>query len=202
MPIFLSDLSVSDPADTEPVSNGANRIRQLTDAAKTTMDVEHTQTGEHQFPVAQPGTPIDGQIWFDLVNKIIRRYDGTDHTQLNTVGVTTSYDATLRAMTNTFVPIGVLSVDTFVNSRVLLLANYVASGTSVGDIQAKFLNGGTDVSSRFSYVNINATLDALTMVYFDIDTPVAGMQSYTLQAKYVTASGLFTGNVFLAALVF
>lgn len=189
MPTYLNDLSVADPADTEAVSQGAARIRTLTDAAKNTIDVEHTQTGEHQFPVTQPGTPVNGQIWFDLVNKVIRRYDGTNHTQANTIKYDLVYVDTLTALTGSYQTIATLSLTTFVNSRVFLIGNFLCgTGADVGRVEVKFVRDLADVSGR-TVTNDIGILTPITGTAFDVDEPTAGTYSYKVQARMTTIVG-------------
>src|SRR5574342_25205 len=197
MPIYLNDLSITDPADTEVVSQGASRIRTLTEAAKTTMDVEHTQTGEHQFQTTQPGSPINGQIWFDLVNKILRRYDGTDHAQLNAVAFGFNSAVSTVVLTGSYVTQITVSVTTFVNSRVLLIGQFIGATSST--LEAKFVRGVTDVSVRTSAYSFSGLTLAVPICYIDIDEPTAGMYTYGLQAR---GSGSFFINPFIAAVIF
>lgn len=196
---FLSDLLITDPPDVEDVSNGAERIRTLTEAAKTTMDVEHAQTGEHQFPIAQPGTPVSGQIWFDLVNMILRRYDGSNHRQLNAIGTASGSGSASNLLTASYATVVSAAVTTFAGSRVLLFAQFGAA--TINQVTGKFIRDISDVSARtFTFAN-NALTLGVPSLYVDIDTPSAGSYTYSFQAKANTASGGIVTSPYLLALV-
>lgn len=181
MLLTWDDLLDTNPDDTELVSNGAHRMREIIQAGKTSTDLEHYQTGEHQFPTTEPGAPKDGQIWFDLVNTVLRRYNGTDQTQLNAVELKSASGAASTAMTTSYATIASTSVTTFAGSRVLLFSEFGAATAT--DIDCKFIRGVTNVSSRTASWASNTLQIATTLIHIDIDAPTAGTYTYALQAK-------------------
>lgn len=206
----LADISENDPQDTEAVSQGALRIRALTEAAKTTMDVEHAQTGEHQFPVAQPGTPVTNQIWFDLVNTIIRRYDGTDHRILNAVGMsgTANTSPTTLVQTPSFTTIMSLPLSVPVGSRALILAManpQLVSGTFPSFVSLRIRRSGVTLSpSAIECIrgDEGAISGAKSMFLFAVDGPFSGSRTYTLEGANTNGVSIQVTDCQMFGLVF
>lgn len=183
-----ADLNAANPADTEVVSQGASRIRDTVAAGKETWAVEHLETGEHNFPVAQPGAPTSGQIWFDLANKVIRRYDGADHAMVNAVGAYyTAPDAapgSSISLTGTFQTIrSVSGVVVPVNGRVIVVASLSVIWAESGQVNYQFVRDSTALEVERTTSQDTTTGEDEKLVCFVLDTPAAGTYAYHIQAR-------------------
>ena len=200
------DVSVSDPADSELVSQGASRIRAHADAARTTWDLEHQKTGEHKFPIAAPGSPTAQQIWFNLTRGWIERHDGSVFNQLNAVGIYTSTQTSFgNLLTTTNSIIGSITVNTLTSSTVVLIAqqNLTQIHGGISRLNMAFSRGASPFLTRVGLKGYDISSENVPDDAFLIDidtTPGIGAITYNLQANQ-TAIQLVHNYGYLTALV-
>lgn len=132
----LSTIDSNQPADIEIVKLGAQRIRALADATKTSMNVEHALSGIHKFLVGptsgRPSAGNLGRLFINLTRQNVELDDSSAWNQLHvhtpkfisgisSVTLSTSYSTVLS-----------FQIDCSAGASLLLLGmmNIVTSSTS------------------------------------------------------------------------
>lgn len=188
-----NDLNTSQPPDTEVVSQGASRIRAVVDAGKTTWDLEHYQTGEHKIPTVQPGTPLTGQLWIDLVNKFIRRYDGANHAIANAVKLYFDLEASTIVLTSADPGQGISIPGVVVPTNGQVYMIYVAQVQTIGTQLCEFntrLDGAKTLVRQFGGFGTAGALFScyVSMIAFTGGTALAA-GTYTISVDGVALAG-------------
>jgi hypothetical protein len=205
MPTFWDDLSTSNPPDTESVSTGALRIRQVVDAGKSTTGIEHYGTGEHKFPIAQPSAPKTNQIWFNLAQRRIERWDGTGWNLLEALPFYRAYSVGSTVITGVFpaytTVLSIPNVQVIAGSNVLI--SVYSNLTSV-DVQTAldlaagmpplFNPGICRVIRDATPITDTKTFLGLIFVYPFVTTPRTGVVSF-IDMDEAPAAGTYTYHI-------
>lgn len=122
----LSTINTALPADTDLVSEGASRMRELRAAVVGSVDLEHTLTGRHQFPYAGTASrptveATAGQLFLNSDRGCIEASVFGLWGILRTVPMSYVYTAGAIALGTSYGTIGTLNIDSPGGGHLLVL---------------------------------------------------------------------------------
>src|SRR5512144_2784489 len=173
----LSTLDVTQPASSDPVSQGDDAIRATRDAIVTSFGIEHALAGQHAFPngttAARPAPGHAGRLYLNTERGFIERDNGGAWTLANAFSIQQSQASITLAVTA--VTVGSLSVTVPSGGRVLLLVSANVVPTSSQASRSVISRDGTDLLVFDDDMTASAPR---TIAQVLLDTP-AGPATYT-----------------------